>query len=230
MSAPEPSKNQQNQKTALIADVLQDLARRQKALPPITTLTFLNRPHPEDPEPLPTADHSPNAPDPLALSFNDLVNAPIINHELWLSQQIDRLEVMTIRVSDHVANQARSQAVESLNQEFGRIQQEKLKVWTAQWTSRRQNQALDAIDLEIRKPRGVTTLDTCESILHPSINLSHRALARYMSFYVMDLGVDKTLLAAYLLAAILHILCGLSIDDCSVLLPFLQLITETASN
>ena len=89
MLALEPSKNQQNQKTALIADVLQDLARRQKALPPITTLTFLNRPHPKDPEPLPTANHSPNVPDPLALSFNDLVNAPIIDHELWLSQQIN---------------------------------------------------------------------------------------------------------------------------------------------
>ena len=46
----------------------------------------------------------------------------------------------------------------------------------------------------------------------------------------MNLGFDKTLLAIYLLAAILHILCGLSIDDCSVLLPFLQLITELASN
>ena len=214
----------------MIDGILQDLAHRQKALPPVTTLTFLNRPHLDDPEPLPTASHSPNAPDPLALSFNDPVNTLIIDHELWLCQQINQLESVQFRASDHGGEQARRNVVESLNQEFGRIQRNKLDVWIAQQTSQRRDQALDTIDLTIRKPKGSTTLDTCEPTLLPSVDQSHLGLARYMSFYAMDLGFDKTLLATYLLAAILHILCGLSIDDCSVLLPFLQLIIGLASN
>lgn len=158
----------------MIAEIVQDLEHRRKTLPPVVNLTFLNRPRPEDPQALPTASHDPNALDPLALSFNDPVNTPVIDYELWLGQQIDRLESMQFRASDHVAERARGIAVESLSQEFGRIQQEKLKVWTAQQRLLQQNQVLDAIDLEIRKPRDATIQNTCELTPPPFINLSHQ--------------------------------------------------------
>ena len=151
-----------DQKNKLIANILEDLARRQKILPPITSLTFLSPPSSNDPEPLPTTNHDPNASDPLTLSFRDPANTPTIDHEMWLGQQIDRLTSMEFRSSDHAGKHTRENTLESLNKEFGRVQQEKLNIWITQRRSQRHSEVFDAIDLKIRKPRGAATLETCE--------------------------------------------------------------------
>ena len=173
----------------------------------------------EEPPAIPSMDQNELRLGPLALSRGPSENTTVTTYEEWLiSAKRSIPRGTTIRGTSPPTDGL----VASLEGAFRRLQLEKVSEWKRQQALARCKESIGTLKATISKPDHCTVVDTSELVAFVRSLPLMLAQAPFLSRY--SLSVHQTIFACYVLAATLHLLCGLSIDDCSFLLPCIELI------
>jgi len=179
----------------------------------------------EDPPTIPSMDRNELRLSPLALDQGALENARITTYEEWL--------ISTKRsTSSGDAMRGTSSPIDGtlakLEEEFRKLQLRKVSEWERQQALAKCKQSIGTLKATISKPGHCVVVDTCEFITFTYLLPLMEVQASFLSRHT--LSVHHAIFACYILVATLHLLCGLSVDDCSFLLPCIELIVELSAD
>lgn len=162
---------------------------------------------------------------PLALSRGPSENTPIANYEEWLiSAKRSILSETATQGTDLLTNELAA----NLEDAFRKLQLGKVSEWKRQQALARCKESIGTLKATISKPDRCTVVDTSKlTIFIFSLYLTP-VQAPFFSRY--SLSVHHIIFACYVLVATLHLLCGLSLDDCSFLLPCIELIVGLSAD
>jgi len=189
-------------------------------------LVFIRAPCIDDEPPtIPFMDRNELRLSPLALSQDALENAGITTYEEWListkrSTSCDDAVRDTSSPTDGI--------VARLEEEFRRLQLRKVSEWKRQQELARCKESIGTLKATISKPDHCVVVDTSKSITFICLLSLMAVQASFLSRH--SFSVHHAIFACYILVATLHLLCGLSVDDCSFLLPCVELIVGLSSD
>jgi len=158
----------------------------------------------------------------LALTPNDPVNKPVSEYERWLFMAKDQLQSGAGEAdtpSDHL--------LEDLEKEFRSLQHHKIDDWRRQQETMRIRRRLESFSGSIMRPAVCVSVETgtCPGYF---------PLPGYLYLLPADffgsgpLSTERLTLTCYVLMAALHLMCGLSLDDCIFFLPCIELIIRAS--
>lgn len=174
----------------------------------------------------PPRNVDPNDTGILALQYNAHGNKVFIDYEHWLANSIGELNRIKLPGEETAEG-----LVERMEKAFEDIQSWKVAEWIRQQEEFQLQVKMKSTLRCLKKTEGCSTFDNCEyRVQDRNIFLTASFSARHMAKVSTRASMGPTILACFLLAATLHIICGLSINDCSFLLPFLELIIRLQRN
>lgn len=187
-------------------------------------LVFTRTPRAEEEPPIaPSMNKNDLRLSTLALSQDRPENERILRYEEWL---IYAKHIASNQVSVSVPTNA---IVEKLEEEFKELQSQKLSEWKRQQALIKDKERIRALTTRTLKPDKCTVIDTGRSpyftrSFYFSITFKAACFSRH------SFSMHHAIFACYFIVAALHLLCGLSVDDCSFLLPGIELVIRLGAD
>lgn len=157
---------------------------------------------------------------------NNTANIPVIEFEKWITTSVGRLPKF-FAAKDEELRTAASDL--QLNLEF-HAQALRNQV-RGEWYRQRELVIAQSSMAMLRKPVRASEFDCCtfpfESQSHPQLSASSAQFSRRDTILKAS---NPLVLSAYLLVAFLRAICGLSISECSVVLPWLELVINLSGS
>ena len=194
-----------------------ELERRSRQLVLAVGLVFTTPPTPEAPTPeLPAMDPNDLRLYKLSLAPNEPVNTPISEYERWLFMAKKK----ALWVADDGA--ASDSLLADIEKEFRDLQCHKVDEWRRAQEGAYIRKRLEIFSGSLVRPSASTSVETSmRSRSRPRVG-TYSPPANF--FWRSPLSIEQPTLACYILMAILHLICGLSLDDCVFFLPSIELV------